>query len=486
MGAGLAGITTAYCLVKAGRQVVVIDDGFVGSGETGRTTAHVVNALDDFYHVLIKMHGEENARLAADSHTAAMDFIESTAQALGIDCDLLRVDGYLFLHQSDEKKTLDNEYEATQKVGIHTRLLPVVPGIDSENSPSLHYPQQLQFHPMKYLLALADYIVANGGAIYTQTRATDFNKNEVTANGRTIKAKNIVVATNTPVSNTFTPHTKQFPYRSYVIGAQVPTGTLDYALWWDTGDKNSKWVVEPYHYVRLQKFNDEYDLLIAGGEDHKTGEADAENIPEQDRYKQLEAWTRQRFPAMKEIVYKWSGQVMEPVDSLAFIGRNPGDDNVYVITGDSGNGMTHCTIGGMLVSDLILGNSNPWQQLYDPARVTMSFSAVKDFVKENADTAVQFADYVKPGDIKSADQLKSGEGAIMNVGLHKVAVYKDETGNVNAYTAVCPHLGCVVHWNGDERSFDCPCHGSRFTNQGVVINGPALSNLESFDLPAEK
>ncbi|MDQ6814633.1 MAG: FAD-dependent oxidoreductase [Bacteroidota bacterium] len=482
VGAGLAGITTAYCLAKAGRQVVVIDDGNIGSGETGRTTAHVVNALDDFYKDIATMHGEDNATLAADSHTAAINFVESTVNELGIDCDFTRLDGYLFLHPSDKEKTLQDEHDATRKAGIRTDLISGVPGIGSEKGPCLHYPGQSQFHPLKYLMALADYIVANGGKIYTQTHASEFKKNKVTANGYTINAQHIVVATNTPVNNTFTPHTKQFPYRTYVIGGLVPKGTLAYSLWWDTGDQDSKWVVQPYHYVRLQKYNDEYDLLISGGEDHKTAQADTEGIPEQNRYDNLEQWTRQRFPAMKEIVYKWSGQVMEPVDSLAYIGRNPGDDNVYVITGDSGNGMTHCTIGGMLVSDLIQGKKNAWEKLYDPSRVTMSMSSVKDFVEENANTAAQFADYVKAGDIKSQQELHPGEGAVMNIGMHKVCVYKNDNGSLNAYTAICPHLGCILQWNGEEKTFDCPCHGSRFTNEGVVINGPALNDLKKFDI----
>lgn len=482
VGAGLAGITTAYCLTKAGRKVTVVEDGFVGSGETGRTTAHVVNALDDFYSDIAKMHGEDNARLAADSHTAAIDFVEQTVKEFDIDCDFIRVDGYLFLHHTDKRKTLEDEHEATHKAGIQTELLDSVPGISFEPGPSLHYPRQAQFHPMKYLTALADYIVANGGRIYTQTHVSEFKDKAVVANGYSITAEHIVVATNTPINNRFTPHTKQFPYRTYVIGGLIPKGSMNFRLWWDTGDQESKWVVIPYHYVRLQKYNEQYDLLISGGEDHKTGQADTEDIPEEQRYQNLEQWTRLRFPQMQDVVYQWSGQVMEPVDSLAFIGRNPGDDNVFVITGDSGNGMTHCTIGGMLVSDLIMGRKNPWEKLYDPGRVTISMSSVKDFTEENLNTAAQFIDYIKAGDIQSQQELKPGEGAIMTVGLHKVAVYKNESGTLNAYTAVCPHLGCIVQWNADEKTFDCPCHGSRFTHEGVVINGPALNDLKKVDV----
>ncbi len=483
VGGGIAGITTAYNLVKAGKQVVLIEDGLLYSGETGRTTAHVVNALDDFYSYLISVHGEQNAKLAAESHTAAIQFVENAVKELNIDCDFARVDGYLFLHPSDKEKTLDEEYYATNEVGISTTLLDYVPGIQSEKGRSLQFPGQAQFHPLKYLNGLVDFITSNGGKIYTQTHASDFKKNQVIANGFTINANHIVVATNSPINNFFTDHTKQFPYRTYVVGVLYPKDTIPKSLWWDTGDHESKSVNHPYHYVRTEVYDGEHNMLIVGGEDHKTGQEDAEDKTQDDRYDSLEQWTRERFPSVTEVVYRWSGQVMEPVDSLAFIGKNPGDENVYIITGDSGNGMTHGTIGGMLVADLIMGKENPWEKIYDPSRI--SLKATGDFLKEVGNMAAQYADYFKSGDIQSQKELIPDEGAIINIGLHKVAVYKDGVGTTHAYTAICPHLGCVLQWNGGEKTFDCPCHGSRFTTAGVVINGPALSNLKKFDIKEE-
>lgn len=480
VGGGISGITTAYCLAKAGRQVVLIEDGLPGSGETGRTTAHIVNALDDLYSELESMHGEENAKLAAESHTAAINFVEKTVNEENIDCDFARLNGYLFLHPTDKDKTLIDEHAATRKAGIQTELLTNTPGIFNRQQLSLKFPSQAQFHPLKYLNGLVEAITNNGGKIYTNTHASEFEKNTVIANGFTIKANYIVVATNSPVNNLFTEHTKQHAYRTYVIGALLPKGSLEHSLWWDTGNQESKWVTKPYNYARLQKYNDQHDLLIVGGEDHKTGQADAEDISQDERYERLRSWANTHFPSMEDVVYQWSGQVMEPVDSLAFIGKNPGEDNVYIITGDSGNGMTHGTIGGMLVSDLILGKQNAWEKLYDPARI--SLKATVDFLKEAGNMAVQYADFLKAGDIKSQKELGADEGAIMNVGIHKVAVYKNAQGVTNAYTAICPHLKCVLQWNSDEKSFDCPCHGSRFTTEGVVINGPALTNLERFEI----
>lgn len=484
IGGGISGITTAYCLVKAGRKVVLIEDGFLFSGETGRTTAHVVNALDDGYTDLIRMHGKENATLAAESHTAAISFVEMAVKELEIDCDFTRLDGYLFLHPTDKEKTLDDEYNATHEVGLNTIMLDYIPGIDFQKGRSLQFPNQAQFHPLKYLTALTGFITKNGGTIYTETHAEKFKKDAVTANGHTIKADHIVVATNSPINNVFTEHTKQHPYRTYVIGTLIPKNTLQKALWWDTGDQQSKWMNYPYHYVRTQTYNEKHDLLLVGGEDHKTGQDDAEKITQEDRYDRLYSWTKRHFQAVTDVVYNWSGQVLEPVDSLAFIGKNPGEDNVYIITGDSGNGMTHGTIGGMLITDLITGKDNRWTKIYDPSRI--SLKATGDFLKEAGNMAAQYADYFKAGDLKSQKELAPNEGAIINIGLHKVAVYKDNSSTTHAYSAICPHLGCIVQWNDDEKSFDCPCHGSRFSTEGVVINGPALTNLKKFEIKEEK
>lgn len=480
VGAGISGLSVAYCLSQAGRQVVILEDGYVGSGETGRTTAHIVNALDDRYAEIEKYHGEDGSKLAAESHTAAIDFVESTVRKENIDCDFRRVDGFLFLHETDEEKTLQEELEATHRAGIKTVLIDQVPGIPYEKGPSLQFPNQAQFHPLKYIHGLAHAIVRNGGKIFTETHVTNIRKHRVEAGDFTIRANHIVVATNTPINDRVTMHTKQFPYRSYVIAAAIQKGSINPALWWDTGDQNSKWVTMPYNYVRLHEFNEQYDLLICGGADHKTGQADEENIPEEERFKILEDWARKRFPAMQGIVYKWSGQVMEPLDGMGFIGRNPGDDDIYIVTGDSGNGMTHGSIAGILISDLINGISNPWEKLYSPSRITVKTAG--DYLKEVGNMAAQYVDLISAGDIKSANELNNDEGGVLAVGLKKIAVYKDQSGNLNAYSAICPHLGCVLQWNGTEKSFDCPCHGSRFTCQGKVINGPALTDLKKIQI----
>lgn len=480
VGGGIAGLSVAYCLVKAGKKVVVLDDGFIGSGESGRTTAHLVNALDDRYAEIERLLGEEKCRLAAESHTEAINFIERIIKEENIDCDFQRLDGYLFLHPTDDAKTIEEEYITTNKYGIRTEKLRGVPGIAEETGLSLQFPNQAQFHPMKYLKGLCDCIMRKGGTIYTETHVDGINKTGIRSKEFSVQADHIVVATNSPVNNLVTMHTKQHAYRTYVIGGLIPKNTVVPALWWDTGNMKSDWVTDPYHYVRVQPYDEAHDLLIAGGEDHKTGQADKEHLEEQRRYAKLEHWTRRRFPAMKEVVYHWSGQVMEPVDMMAFIGKNPGDKNIYIATGDSGNGMTHGAIAGMLIGDLILGKENPWSRLYDPSRITLK--ATGYFLKEAGNMSLQYLDYLEAGDVKTLGQLEAGQGAVVNMKGKKVAVYKDESQNLHTFSAVCPHLGCVVQWNGDEHSFDCPCHGSRFTCDGVVVNGPAMNGLEKIAL----
>jgi Rieske Fe-S protein len=239
-----------------------------------------------------------------------------------------------------------------------------------------------------------------------------------------------------------------------------------HALYWDTED--------PYHYVRLERSKEIGcdELLIVGGEDHRTGQAD----DGAERYLRLEAWARNRFPSMRGVEFRWSGEVQEPADGVAFIGRNPGDHpNVYIATGDSGMGMTHGTIAGILLSDLILGREHSWAKLYDPARKPTG--APVEYARENMSTAAQYVDWVKPAEVKSVDDVPVGTGRIVQRGLSKIAVFRDEQGRVTERSAVCPHLQCIVQWNSAEQTWDCPCHGSRFKCNGAVINGPANCDL---------
>jgi glycine/D-amino acid oxidase-like deaminating enzyme/nitrite reductase/ring-hydroxylating ferredoxin subunit len=467
VGGGIAGLTTAYLLAREGRAVVVLDDGPTAGGETCRTTAHLVSALDDRFYNLERLHGAEGARLAAASHVAAIDRIERTIGDEAIACDFARLDGYLFVPPGDDLAQLDKELEAAQRAGLAGVSRVDRAPVESFNTgPALRFPRQGQFHVLKYLNGVAGAARRGGARIFNHTRAHTFHGGDharVETDRGVVSCKAIVVATNTPVNDLVAIHTKQAPYRTFVVAGRVPSGSVPQLLLWDTGD--------PYHYIRVQS-HDGHDLLIVGGEDHKTGQAnDAE-----ERFSRLESWTRERFPQVQGFEFRWSGQVMEPVDALALIGRNPLDrDNVYIATGDSGNGMTHGTIAGMLLTDLIMGRENPWAGLYDPSRKTLG--AIKEFAKENLNVAKQYADLVSPGEVNDIAEIPRGEGAIVRRGLHKVAVFRDEAGTVHECSAICTHLGCVVQWNSLERTWDCPCHGSRFQVDGHAVNGPAVRPL---------
>jgi glycine/D-amino acid oxidase-like deaminating enzyme/nitrite reductase/ring-hydroxylating ferredoxin subunit len=472
IGAGITGLSVAYQLSRAGVQVLVIDDGPICGGETSRTSAHLSSALDDRYCELEDMHGERGARLAAHSHVTAIDEIEAIVHAEHIDCELRRVDGYLFGPPGGSTDEITRELAAARRAGlVDAELVPGAPLPGFQTGPCIRFPRQAQFHPVKYVRALAEAVVLRGGRIATGVRAERVEGGSpatvVTEGNRVIRAGAVVVATNAPISSRVKIPLKQAAYRTYMIGVHVPRGTVPAALYWDT--------LDPYHYARILPGGDrdDTDLLIVGGEDHKTGQNDDADT----RWQHLAEWTRERFVGASHVVTRWSGQIMEPVDGLALIGRDPSaGDNVYVATGDSGNGLTHATIAGMLLSDLILGRRNEWAALYDPSRSELR-RAPGPFLKEVGNMAGQYADWLTGGDVGSADDILPGEGAVVRRGLHLLAIYRDEAGHCHERSAVCTHLRGVVSWNHAEKSWDCPAHGSRFDCLGRVINGPATADL---------
>jgi glycine/D-amino acid oxidase-like deaminating enzyme/nitrite reductase/ring-hydroxylating ferredoxin subunit len=486
IGGGIAGVITAYVAAREHRQVVLVDDGPLGGGMTGRTTAHLVNAIDDRYLDIEKFLGEECARLTAESHTSAIDCAEQIVREHNIDCDFERLDGYLFLPPGGSATELMEELEAIHRAGLRdVARVDSVPNTSINSDAVLRFPRQAQFHPLKFLNGAARMIIELGGRIFTGTRVVTVNDGDrvkvKSAEGHSVTAQAAVVATNCPINDRVVIHSKQAPYSTYVIGLRV-TREVEHALFWDTAltaeDEKQEIGPVPYHYVRLAR--DEHgDVLIVGGEDHKTGQAE----DFEQRFARLERWTRKRFPFVGEITDRWSGQVMEPVDGVAYIGRNPGDKNVYVVTGDSGNGITHGILAGPLIVDLIAGRENRWTKLYDPSRKTLKPRVLADYIAENANVAAQFRDYVTPGSVKSLDEIKPGEGAVVRDRIKKTAMYRDEDGKLHAFSAICPHLQCIVRWDACEKTWDCPCHGSRFDAFGRVLNGPATSDLEHADLP---
>lgn len=476
VGAGIAGLTTGFLLSREGHRVAVLDSRHAMAGQSQRTTAHLTNAHDNLYSEVEKIHGVKGTRIAAESHTAAIDCIEKIVQQEQIDCDFERLPGYLFCAPQHSPEILDREFAAAERAGVQgLQLCGRAPLTGFNTGPCLRYPQQAQFHPMKYMSHLSEAICAQGGHVYHQTPVEGVfggpRAHVVTSGGQVVYAGAVVVATNTPINDMFAIHTKQAPYLTYVVGLPVPRGSITRALYWDTE--------ENYHYVRLHPLSDSIDILIVGGEDHKAGQA----TDQVERHARLEAWARNRFETLDGVAFKWSGMVMETVDGGAFIGRNPGDEsNIYIATGDSGMGMTHGTIAGLLLTDLVQGRPHPWAEFYDPSRKPIAGMAWRNFLSENANVAKEYAqDWLLGDDHPDVLHLERDAGTVVRNGLTKEAVYRDQLGDLHRCSATCPHLGCIVHWNNLEKVWDCPCHGSRFDAYGHVIAGPAISNLASLD-----
>ncbi|KAF1704056.1 FAD-dependent oxidoreductase [Pseudoxanthomonas suwonensis] len=470
VGAGIAGLTTAACLLREGRQVLVIDREGVGAGETLRTTAHLASALDDRFTLLQRHHGKDGARLAAASHAVAIDWIEDLA-AGAPDCGFRRVPGYLYSHKGDTEG-LRQEMEAARESGLEVRWCEAGEELPARFGPAIRFAGQARLDAGGYLLALAREVRDAGGrflrANVERVTGGDEPALHLDDNG-VLRARAVVVAANVPFHGTTATFPKQAPYRTYVVAGRVPAGTVPDALVWDDAD--------PYHYVRLRETADPAWMeLLVGGEDHKTGQDD-----DPEAYARLQAWTRERFPQVESFHAAWSGQVLEPADGLAFIGADPHHDNVWLITGDSGNGMTHGTLGGLLVTDLVQGRDNPWRGLYDPGRQPLR--AGGEWLRENVNAVLQYRDWVRPAQVSKVEDISPGSGAVLRRGLHRVAVYRAGDGAVHAYSARCTHMGCVVRWSSEEKSWDCPCHGSRFdARSGVVLNGPANAPLEPYPL----
>lgn len=471
IGAGIAGLSVAYHLLRMGQKVAVIDRGDIGAGQTAATSAHLTNVLDERVSRIVSRRGAEVAKLATQSHAAAIDSIEEIALREGIQCDFRRVDGYLFSHNglSDQLK---EEFEACEKVGMDVQMLEQMPIGTLGGSACLKFGRQAQFQPLEYLEGLAQAIEKLGGKFVLNTPvkgvAGDGPHKVETNDGWIIEAQNVVVATNSPITNLFALQTKQAPYTTYIVGFRIPSSTIAEGLYWDTA--------EPFHYVRTVKGEDS-DWLIVGGEDHKSGQEKDHEL----RFTRLERWGRERFGITGPVERRWSGQVMQTLDGLAHIGHNPGSaKSMYVVTGDCGNGLTHGALAGILISELIQHGKHAWQTVYSPSR--MPIGGLGTFLSEGANVALQYTSWLTPGEVSSEDDVQPGTGAIVRSGFKKIAVYREEDGTLHKCSASCPHLGAIVQWNAVEQTWDCPAHGSKFDCEGHVLNGPANSDLKQMEV----
>ena len=474
IGGGIVGITTAYLLAKAGKRVVVLDRERVAMAETGHTTAHLQVVDDTRLQTLAERFGVETAKLVWDGHHEAVRTIEQIAHEHRIACDLQRLDAFLYTPKKDERAMLEREIDLAREIG-HEAHEAHPDDEPFEAAFAVRFPNQGKFHPRKYLLGVVKAAERLGARFFEGTQVTDVDEGRPatvrTAGGPTVTADWVVHATNVPNWGSEVTHTKIMPYRTYVIGARVPRGTFNDALYWDT--------LDPYHYTRVEEGG---TLVVLGGEDHRVGT----EVETERRFGKLEDHLR-TVTTDFSIEHRWSGEIVETEDDLPFIGPVPGRGaNELMATGASGTGMTHGTLSGLILAERILGRGTPWDEPYDSGRLTLQTTPLKEFVSHNVHAAKRLVQgALKQPEIERVTELAPGEGAIIRDGLKRVAVCRDEHGQVCALNATCTHMGCTVKWNKFEQSWDCPCHGSRFSATGEVLHGPATDALEPADVPEE-
>ncbi|ETN45029.1 uncharacterized protein HMPREF1541_09905 [Cyphellophora europaea CBS 101466] len=493
IGSGISGVSTAYHLVKQGKSVTMIEARNFLSGESGRTSGHLASNLDDGYTAIASKFGKDGAKVAAESHQWALQHVGDVARELNIDCEYRILKGYTVsqypVGTEDHKKDikmLQDEVNKSRELGLDASFQEglKIQGWDGgvDQRATAVFGHQATFHPTKYLNGLLKWLKNQPNFTgYSQRRATNVSESGVTvpvvhthlgptgvtietANGHTITCTDSVEATCVPLQK-LSVIAEMVYLRTYCIAIRVPKGSVEDCLIYDTA--------EVYKYIRLTSCDAEWDYLVVGGCDHKVGQENEQDA----RYAELETWTRERFTRAGPVDYRWSGQIFEPVDYMAFIGKNSGADHRYIITGDSGNGLTHGVLAGKLISDLILGKENSWADVYDPKRKATLAKSVPSMLKHDVQINAQYKRFLQT-DIADIEDLARGKGGVLNAtGKKPIAVYKDENGNVSKRSALCPHLGGVVCWNDSEKSWDCPIHGSRFAKDGTQLIGPAAAGL---------
>ena len=468
IGGGIVGLTAADLLKKAGLTVAVVEMGRLVEGVTGHTTAKVTAGHGVKYTELLSKFGEDGARTYAASNQAALEYIAVLVESEGIDCEFVRKDNYIYAEDESDLETVRAEVEASVRAGLPAELVTETP-LPWSVAGAVRQRNQAQFHPRKYLLHLANSINGDGSFIWEQTTATsvdDGSPCRIETSSGDIAARDVIVATHIPFLDRGLYFSKVHPHREHVITVRVPAASAPDGMFISAGS--------PTRSVRATPYGDDA-LLVISGEGHKTGEVEDTG----ERYRRLQAWAAERFEVLS-YEHRWSTQDQYSVDGLPYIGRyTRTTDHLYTATGFSAWGMTNGTLAAMMLSDAILGRENPWAQLYDSNRINPVASA-KDFVKENIKVAGHFVgDRLRSSSDEAAEALELGEAVVVGKGGDAVAVYRDPDGVVHSVSAVCSHMGCTVKWNAGETTWDCPCHGSRFSCDGAVLQGPAVQPLEA-------
>jgi glycine/D-amino acid oxidase-like deaminating enzyme/nitrite reductase/ring-hydroxylating ferredoxin subunit len=469
VGGGITGLTVAALLAETGRRVALVERNRLGSGTTGRTTAHLTAALDIDFATLIGRFGEEAARSVVASVTRAIDEIERGAAGAPGGCGFRRVPGFRFSEDTRVMNRLDEEVELARKLRLDAELVADVP-LPFRCPAALRLERQAVFQPLAYLDTLAKRVVHAGGEIFEHSPVVEITESGVRlANGPCIRAESVIEATHTPVGLVVSIQTRVSAWTSYVLAVRLER-PLEQGLYWDCGD--------PYHYVRAA--DDEGSLILVGGEDHRTGREPDPHA----RFAALEAWTRKRFP-VRAIERRWSHELFEPADGLPYVGALPGSSSHFVAAGFSGTGLTFGTVAALLLHELVTLGSSPWESLYTPTRLRAR-SAALPMAEENLRIGWRFvADRLRRGQREHAD-LARDSGRVERIEGEQIAVYRDPRGELHYLSPRCPHLGCIVAWNDAEKTWDCPCHGGRFQCTGKVLYGPPTADLAHEDAAADE
>ncbi|WP_265131518.1 FAD-dependent oxidoreductase [Chryseobacterium oranimense] len=470
VGGGITGISTAVRLQKEGKKCIILEAANIGFGTTGGTTAHLNDFFDTTYAQAIKDFGLNNAKLLKYVGIEAKNIIKNNIREYNIDCDFERKTAYIFALDESQARQLDEMVKGSAQVGHQMILTQDIP-FPIPFKKAAVVPDQGQFHPIKYIKALMQVFIDLGGVLVEQCLCESHDEQEdqvvlKTTKGE-IKAARVIYATHIPPGVNVL-HFMNAPYRSYAIAFSIKGDHYPKDLGYD--------LIDPYHYYRTQEINGEV-LLIAGGEDHKTGHAEDTG----ECFSKLENYVREYFD-VETAVYSWSSQYYEPVDGLPYIGVLPGSNGrIYTATGFRGNGMIFGTITSQILGDLILTGSSKYKELFDPGRIK-PMAGFTTFVKEQASVAFDFIkDKLFVEKISSLAELKDGEAKVVKYDGSSYAVYKESNGKAHILKSVCPHAQCEVRWNSAEISWDCPCHGSRFNVNGKMLTGPTVKDLQRIE-----
>lgn len=467
IGGGITGVSTALKLQESGKSCIILEAANIGFGTTGGTTAHLNDFFDTTFTQAIQDFGLDHAKLYAGSGKEAIEMIENNIQQYEINCDFTRKSAYLFALDEKQEEQLKNIVEGAAKVGHEMTYVNEIP-FPIPFREAVLISGQGHFHPVKYIKGLCEAFIRLGGLIQEGCLCEEHDEQEdfvvVKTSKGEIKAQNVVYATHIPPGINLL-HFTNASYRSYAMAFTLKDDQYPWELGYD--------LCEPYHYYRIQEYEGE-NLLIAGGEDHKTGHADDTG----ECFSRLENYVREYFN-VETVYYSWSSQYYEPVDGLPYIGKLPGTKKrIFVATGFRGNGMIFGTLSSQILHDLIVSGKSKYEELFNPLRIK-PIAGFSDFVKENAAVAMDFIkDKIFADKIDSFSEIKEGEAKVIRYESESYALYKESDGTLHLLKSTCPHAGCEVHWNSAELSWDCPCHGSRFNVNGKVLTGPTTKRLQ--------